>query len=94
MGKEHQRHFSILAVMAKQILAIPMLTVVVEQQFNADGNILDPTRSSMSPDSIEAQSCLDDWTKAVFRQQKKEHEQTYEFFENEQTTGTEGSDAD
>ena len=67
-----------------------MSTVTVEQQFSAGGNILDPTRSSMSPDSIEAQACLNDWTKAEFRQQ--EHEQTYEFFENEQTTGTEGSD--
>ena len=62
--------------MAKQILTTPVSTVEVEQQFNAGGNILDPTRSSMSPDSIEAQSCLDDWTKAVFRKQKKEHEQT------------------
>ena len=55
----------------KQILAIPVSTVAVEQQFSAGGNILDSTRSSMSPDSIEAQSCLDDWMKAVFRQQKK-----------------------
>ena len=55
----------------------------MEQQFSVGGNILNPTRSSMSPDSIEAQSCLDDWTKAVFRQQEKEHEQTYEFFKNE-----------
>ena len=80
--------------MAKQILATPVSTIAVEQQFSAGGNILDPTRFSMSPDSIEAQSCLDDWTKAVFRQQEKKHEQTYEFFENEQTTDTEGSDAD
>ena len=46
--------------MAKQILAIPVSTIAVEQQFSTDGNILDPTRSSMSLDSIEAQSCLDD----------------------------------
>ena len=58
--KEHQRYFPILVVMAKQILATPMSTVAMEQQFSASGNILDPTRFSMSPDSIEAQSCLDD----------------------------------
>ena len=52
--------------MAKQILATPVSTVAVEQQFSAGVNILDPTRSSMSPDSIEVQSCLDDWTKAVY----------------------------
>ena len=64
----------------------------MKQQFSSDGNILDATCSSMSLNSIEAQACLDDWTKAEFRQQEQEHEQTYEFFENEQTTGTEGSD--
>ena len=60
--------------MAKQILVIPMSTVAVEQQFSVGGNILDPTHSSMSPDSIETQSYLDDKTKAAFRQQEKEHE--------------------
>ena len=54
--------------MAKQILAIPVSTVAIEQQFSVGGNILDPTRSSMSPDSIETQYCLDDWTKTIFRQ--------------------------
>ena len=44
-------------MMAKQILVTPVLTVAVEQQFSAGGNILDATRSSMSPDSIEAQAC-------------------------------------
>ena len=48
-----------------------MLFRSVEQQFSAGGNILDPTRSFMSLDSIEAQSCLDDWTKEVFRHKKK-----------------------
>ena len=80
--------------MAKQILITLVSIVAVEQQFSTSGNILDPTRSSMSSDSIETQSCLDDWTKVVFRQQEKEHEQTYEFFENEQTTGIKGSNAD
>ena len=46
--------------MAKQILTISVSIVAMEQQLSAGGNILDPTRSSMSPDSIESQSCLDD----------------------------------
>ena len=57
--------------MAKQILATPVSTVAMEQQFSVGGNILDPTRSSMSLDWIEVQSFLDDWTKVVFRQQEK-----------------------
>ena len=47
-------------MMAKHILATPMSTVVMEQQVITGDNILDATRSSMSPDSIEAQACLDD----------------------------------
>ena len=53
--------------MTKQILAIMVSTIAMEQQFSAGDNILDATRSSMSPDSIEAQACLDDWMKAQFR---------------------------
>ena len=37
---------------------------------------MDPTHSSMSPNSIEAQSCLDDWTKAVFRPKKNMNKRT------------------
>ena len=50
--------------MAKQILAIPVSTIAVEQQFSADGNILDASHPSMSSDSIEVQACLDNWTNA------------------------------
>ena len=43
-----------------------MLIVAVEQEFSVGGNILDASRSSMSPDSIETPTCLDDLTKAEF----------------------------
>ena len=46
--------------MVEQILTTPILTIAVEQQFSASGNILDATRSSMSLNSIEAQTCVDD----------------------------------
>ena len=45
----------------------------------------------MSPDSIKAQFCLDDWTKAKYWQQEIDQEPMYRFFENDQTTGKEGS---
>ena len=64
----------------------------MEQQFNAGGNILDAICSSMSPDSIEVQACLDDWTKTQFWQQELEQEPTFKFFKKFQTTETEGSD--
>ena len=69
-----------------------MSTVAVEQQFSVDGNILVATRSSINSYSIKAQARLDDGMKAQYRQQKIDQEPMYEFFENNQITGTEGSD--
>ena len=66
--------------------------VQVEQEFSAGGNILDPRRSTMSPQSLEMQACVDDWTKAKYRQQELQPEIVNDFFEGDQTTGTEGSE--
>ena len=90
--KSHQQDYPILAIIAKQILGTPVSTVAVEQEFSAGGNILDPRRSSMCPQSLEIQSCVDDWTKAKYRQQELQPEIANDFFEDEQTTGTEGSE--
>ncbi|KAK0578384.1 hypothetical protein LWI29_009603 [Acer saccharum] len=56
------------------------------------GIILDPRRSAMSPQSLEIQACVDDWTKAKYRQQELQLELVNDFFEGDQTTGTEGSE--
>ena len=58
----------------------------------AGGNILDASCSFMSLDSIETQTYLHDWTKAEFQQQELDQKPTYEYFENDQITGTKGSD--
>ncbi|KAK3206868.1 hypothetical protein Dsin_020914 [Dipteronia sinensis] len=81
-----------IAIIAKQILGTPVSTVAVEQEFSAGGNILEPRRSVLCPQSLEAQACVDDWTKAKFRQQELEPEIVNDFFEDDQTTGTEGSE--
>ena len=90
--KSHQQDYSILAIIAKQILGTPVSTVAMEQEFGACGNILDPRRSSMSPQSLEIQACVDDWTKEKYRQQELQPEIVNDFFEGDQTTGTEGSE--
>ncbi|KAK2655688.1 hypothetical protein Ddye_008740, partial [Dipteronia dyeriana] len=43
--KEREKHFPVLSIIAKQILATPVSTVVVEQEFSAGGNILEARRS-------------------------------------------------
>ena len=68
-----------------------MLIVTTEQQSNANGNILDVSCSSMNSNSIKTQACLDNCTKAQFRQQELDKKPMYECFKNfknDQTTGT------
>ncbi|KAK0595538.1 hypothetical protein LWI29_007652 [Acer saccharum] len=90
--KSNQQDYPILAIIAKQILGMPVSTVAVEQEFSAGGNILDPRRSGMSPQSLEIQECVDDWTKAKYRQQELQPDIVNDFFEGDQTTRTEGSE--
>ncbi|KAK2661271.1 hypothetical protein Ddye_007804 [Dipteronia dyeriana] len=92
--REHEKHFPILSIIAKQILATPVSTVAVEQEFSTGANILDARRSLLSPESIQVQVCVDDWTNAGYRQQEMEPEVIYDFFEDDHTndTGTDGSD--
>ena len=81
-----------MAIIAKQILGTPVSTVAVEQEFSAGENILDPRRSAMSPQSLEIQACVNDWTKAKYRQQELQPDIVNDFFEDDQTTGMEGSE--
>ena len=41
--------------------------MVIEQAFNAGGSILDETQSSMTPELVEPQAYVDDWTKTELR---------------------------
>ncbi|KAK2645470.1 hypothetical protein Ddye_020665 [Dipteronia dyeriana] len=92
--REHQKHFPILSIIAKQILATPVSTVAVEQEFSAGGNILDLRRSLLSPETIQVQVCVDDWTKAKYRRQEMEPEVIYDFFDDDHTTDTGMEDSD
>ncbi|KAK2638476.1 hypothetical protein Ddye_026271 [Dipteronia dyeriana] len=71
------------------ILATPASTVAIEQQFSAGGNILDARRLFWSPESIQVQVCVDDWTNADYRQQEIEQEVFYDFFDADHTTDIE-----
>ena len=84
----HSTQFPVLAHIAKEILVTPCSTVAVEQAFSIGGNILDDRRSRLSPDSVEVQICVDDWTKAAYRQQEMDRNIESEFFNDEDITGT------
>lgn len=67
--KRHKTTFPTLAKIAGQILAVPASTVAVEQTFSIGGNILDPRRSRLAPESLETQVCVNDWKRAELRTQ-------------------------
>ena len=80
-----------MAKIAKQILACPVSTVAVEQAFSAGGNILDETRSNMTPESLEVQAFVDYWTKAAIRDQEFKRDDDDDEFVEMTTTRTEGT---
>ena len=69
------KHYPLLSLIAKQILVTPVSTVAVEQQLSSQKNVLDPKRSCLSPDSLEVQVLVEDWTKAKYKQQEMESQQ-------------------
>ncbi|KAL2926042.1 putative AC9 transposase [Bienertia sinuspersici] len=50
--------------MARDILAIPLSTVVSESTFSTGGHTLDPFRSSLTPKMVRALICTQDWLRA------------------------------
>ena len=53
--------YKILSKVAQHVLAIPVSTVVSEATFSTDGRILDPFRSSLSPSTVQALVCCQNW---------------------------------
>ncbi|RYQ99307.1 hypothetical protein Ahy_B07g087231 [Arachis hypogaea] len=64
--KVNSNRFSILANMARDILAIPVSTVASESAFSMGGRIIDQYRSSLTPKMVEALVCTEDWLKGYF----------------------------
>ncbi|KAL9354410.1 hypothetical protein Peur_052380 [Populus x canadensis] len=53
--------YKIFSKVAQHVLAIPVSTVVSEAAFSTGGRILDPFRSSLSPSTVQALVCCQNW---------------------------------
>jgi hypothetical protein len=53
--------YKILSKVAQHVLAISVSTVVSEAAFSTGGRILDPFRSSLSPSTVQALVCCQNW---------------------------------
>ena len=61
--KLNASNYPILSKMARDILTIPISTVISESAFSTSGRILDAFRSSLSPKTVEALVCSQNWLK-------------------------------
>uniref|UniRef100_A0ACD5XNA2 Uncharacterized protein n=1 Tax=Avena sativa TaxID=4498 RepID=A0ACD5XNA2_AVESA len=59
--KRRAEKFPILSSMARDFLAIPLSTVASESAFSCGGRILGDSRSSLTPDMLQALVCAKDW---------------------------------
>ena len=59
--KGNQYRYPQIAVMARDVLSIPVTTVASESTFSNSGRVLDQYRSALKPDVVEALVCSRDW---------------------------------
>jgi hypothetical protein len=78
--KSNSLAYPILALMARDLLTIPVSSVACEQVFSISGNILDERRNRLNGDILEALMCVKDWELARHRTQNvsEEHEDCIE----------------
>ncbi|KAJ0904712.1 putative HAT dimerization domain, ribonuclease H-like superfamily [Helianthus annuus] len=67
--KINREKYKILAKVARDVLAVPVSTVVSESAFSTGGRILDPFRSSLSPKTLQALVFTQNWIWADFKKQ-------------------------
>ncbi|KAH9723471.1 BED-type domain-containing protein [Citrus sinensis] len=65
--KMHTGQYPILGELAKDILAIPVSTVVSESAFSTGGRFLSPHRSRLHPNTLESLMCAQNWIWASSR---------------------------
>ncbi|KAK9073208.1 hypothetical protein SSX86_007532 [Deinandra increscens subsp. villosa] len=81
--KFNAARYPTLAKMAKDILAIPISSVASESAFSTGGRVIEPCRSSLSPQIVEALICSQDWIRRERKETKGKIESNEEIDELE-----------
>lgn len=68
--KNQGKEYPILSQMARDVLAIQVSTVASESAFSASGRVVDPYRSRLDPEMVQALVCTKDWVAAARRGDK------------------------
>jgi hypothetical protein len=62
--KNHTEDYPILSQIARDMMAIQVSTVASESAFSAGGRVIDPYRSRLDPEMVQALICTKDWVAA------------------------------
>nr|KAJ0216304.1 hypothetical protein LSAT_V11C300142670 [Lactuca sativa] len=62
--KKSQVRFPVIAAIARDVLAIPASTVASESSFSTEGRVLDAFCSSLTPETVEALICCQNWLRS------------------------------
>lgn len=68
--KDHKREYPILSQIARDVLAVQVSTVASESAFSAGGRVIDPYRSRLDPEMVEALIYTKDWVAATRKECK------------------------
>jgi hypothetical protein len=63
--KVNSTKFPILVEIARDVLAIPITTVASESAFSTGDRVIDPYRSSLTPKTVEALVCTQNWLRST-----------------------------
>ena len=63
--KDSCSRYQLLSKVAKNVLAVPVSTIVSESAFNTGGHIVDPFQSFLSPLMVQNLVCAQNWLQAI-----------------------------
>lgn len=69
--KDNADVYPVLSLLARDVLAMQVLTVASESAFSAGGRVIDPYRSRLDLEIVEALICTKDWIAAARKGEKK-----------------------
>ncbi|RAL45637.1 hypothetical protein DM860_009501 [Cuscuta australis] len=90
--KRNKHMFPCLGMLARQVLSVPISTVVIEREFSAGGNILTDYRSCLNAESLQTLVCNQYWLLARCRAQESGYEFNLEHCMNATTDGSPSSE--
>ncbi|WVZ76804.1 hypothetical protein U9M48_024737, partial [Paspalum notatum var. saurae] len=70
--KNQSKEYPILSKIARDLLAVQVSTVASESAFSAGGHVIDPFRSRLDPEMVQALICTKDWVAAA-RKDRRVH---------------------